>query len=841
VRQSLLKQFDYVADGYNSADDDIDEVMHDAPEATTRHGGELKRRRGTETQYAEDDPDAVSDAAEKRRLARQRKKLQEQQEQQESERRGQEYVAMQRRLQELEAKIRHNEAQEQQSHAPIEEDASMLPPPGPYASLAAPGMLPSSSTGASAIAFPPAAAAPSIAAAALGSDLWVFSATPFPDDTQGGLSSTGVGYLVRNPSRDFDPTARVDLAAPNVKEGPVHQCVFKQTYIAHAFADLHTEVHIMRRILMSPAPSPHIPRIYGMVNMAVPLNKDSSMVVEEEVSAAADPRAKKRSRIKRKNYVPVQCVAMEWVRGVSLFTLLMQVDAKSKVLSPFIDHGGMTERLRLAIQLVRAMRWLHERGIYHRDLKPGNIMVSSPTLFEHLLRNDGFKPMEHFLAPAVSAGDAARSARAVRVACLEAGSATLNANATLQVDGFAPDPPRIFVPKDVGSNTRLVVIDFNTAMLQSDVYASSEHPDDCEVGTEMFTEKHWFQQAPLPSAANVLLPPSAPVVRASGRADTVSEHWWPAHDQFSLGMCIMDILRFHSIDDSEHQLKKMLTHFTQYTQMVYNTWPEPNGQKGKSVPSLSEFLRTQQLSVKVFGKSFILANQRVKEWYGRYPAVRALLHTLTRKRMSVEDEDSGLWCVEPVPTMAVIEQTLLNILEENSPEALKEKSQALKVKAHDVGGDGDCTFLAFKDQVNQHPNHFDAPLRQLCAADVTPLRVRLAEWITADQDRWTAIQRFMINEGMTADESVRLKYTAVQKLRNKGEWQDDSGDFVMPALCTMFKCRAKLIDPLSSIDSTVLPIGSEGGSEGGSAKEQPTLPELCFFKRCNHWQSSRPL
>ncbi|SFN33183.1 serine/threonine-protein kinase [Dokdonella immobilis] len=63
--------------------------------------------------------------------------------------------------------------------------------------------------------------------------------------------------------------------------------------------------------------------------------------------------------------VEVPWLAMEYVRGVDLASHVRERDL------------DITARLRLLIEIARAVHYAHERGVIHRDIKPGNILVDT--------------------------------------------------------------------------------------------------------------------------------------------------------------------------------------------------------------------------------------------------------------------------------------------------------------------------------------------------------------------------------------------------------------------------------------------------------------------------------
>ena len=98
------------------------------------------------------------------------------------------------------------------------------------------------------------------------------------------------------------------------------------------------------------------------------------------MSAALDPE--RRDRFEREaravaalNHPSIVTIhSVETVEGVPLLTMEL---VEGRALSEMIPKGGLAvaEVLRIAIAVADAVAAAHQKGITHRDLKPGNVMI----------------------------------------------------------------------------------------------------------------------------------------------------------------------------------------------------------------------------------------------------------------------------------------------------------------------------------------------------------------------------------------------------------------------------------------------------------------------------------
>ncbi|MCA9718282.1 MAG: serine/threonine protein kinase [Myxococcales bacterium] len=66
---------------------------------------------------------------------------------------------------------------------------------------------------------------------------------------------------------------------------------------------------------------------------------------------------------------------MKYVDGVALDEAIEQLRDESASRGELVEGLTLPRRLRLFLQLCRALEFAHARGVLHRDLKPGNIML----------------------------------------------------------------------------------------------------------------------------------------------------------------------------------------------------------------------------------------------------------------------------------------------------------------------------------------------------------------------------------------------------------------------------------------------------------------------------------
>lgn len=579
----------------------------------------------------------------------------------------------------------------------------------------------SASPAAAAASLPPSSSFVSVVGVSLPltlSNRWVVDCLPLLSHSEpGSYASVGVGTLVQMNSHTTNDTThsisslrvypsvqkllKSSGASSSMCSLPVRQCLYKQCYaicrkhrnyldISHLAVEMAVLEH-----LQQDSTCPYLPKVFGMGNM---IDVMKPQFVGNEFSKSkkgnasppalsfgedVTPAAAQIASLPDVAYHTIHSVMlMEWVRGLTLWTLLHTLPEGRQALKDNVMTSSQEEdlislqesiklyddhippiildksnhhtiyppRLRWCLQLARGMKFLHRCGIIHRDIKPNNILFTSPRIYTWMRKYhklQGMRPLTDTMG-----GEIHELPLSI--------PSSAEADRSLQVDGFGwghalPEPKT--VDHDVWG-ARLVIVDFNGSLLFKDCFASKSechrNPHDWVGGTEEYRETWWMEYLHQQSSSS-----SAKSGWKQLLPQALRDEAWTSFDQFAVGLVMLDLLRgvAASASNSESHRK----YFTRY-------WKERNSKENnkKHVPSVSEYLLLAELREEDWTPQFLKANEDLRVWMFESAAIslRVMFHCMTRIRWSLAYEEEMkesyvLTEVASVPTMVQVESTLM--------------------------------------------------------------------------------------------------------------------------------------------------------------------------------------
>lgn len=182
------------------------------------------------------------------------------------------------------------------------------------------------------------------------SDVWLMGIEPLP--TQGGLGEIGCAYRF-DPSQPKSPIASIALA-------------YKITHChSRSIGSAEREQAALETIARHP--TANFPFYHGYARIMYPMAMGASTKVNHEPAKS----------------MIVHGICMEFIPGLSLSQLLKStIDGQ---LSKYQCIKTLMERLKLCTQLARGIAHMHQLGIIHGDIKPGNVMIVAEDIYQDLV------------------------------------------------------------------------------------------------------------------------------------------------------------------------------------------------------------------------------------------------------------------------------------------------------------------------------------------------------------------------------------------------------------------------------------------------------------------------
>ncbi|MDR3547087.1 MAG: hypothetical protein P4M11_02215 [Candidatus Pacebacteria bacterium] len=596
--------------------------------------------------------------------------------------------------------------------------------------------------------------------------------------------------------------------------------------------------------------------------------------------------------------------ALEMIRGVPLMTILELTEETAvklpsqASLNDYIRTGTLDEdsgtdvardrvifRLKLCLQLVRAVHHVRSMKIAHCGLMPSSIMVTSPEIYSvitnpnvidaHKLKwliNKNSTPPTRPSSKSSGSSSTTSPSQASSIPP----TPTDAADAARYVDGFARtatlESPFTYSnhaePVEVGY-CRVVIYDFQCSQLLSngikamDPYEVNPLREDSLEA--VYRDSFWFPQDRQPKRS--------------------SQSYLENCDLFSLGILILDILRGRPLthlvpqDVRKNATVARFDSLVQIRQAIFDPKktpslaaaiiglepPKPSVEEGAAAPpSMDTHFLEYNSGMK---KAFFLSNHElIKD-------LRTKLELMTTLQVVDSARAPSELDSQTVSILASLESTLVKMVDRQIklPELAKARLDQYNCDAKDVGAEGECLFRAFKDQFlsfkkTQPPEvvrkYFDSLNQRI--SEGAEKALNLDEEVTGQEKTDSEQTKAMFNwyrqlahdtiwrcrekilssielQGADKEEAIKTRLAPILKA---GKFNFDMFDLVIPALAVALRVHVTVVNGWNeeAVDHEYDPLlpGWESPQENALPEIQSgELPRILLFHvNKNHFQST---
>lgn len=281
-------------------------------------------------------------------------------------------------------------------------------------------------------------------------------------------------------------------------------------------------------------------------------------------------------------------IAMENVPGL---TLEQMNDAAAERTPMLLRDLSRAQKLKIAIQIVRAMQHLRKLNLVHRDLHPGNVLVTSEDIFKQIL------PPDHQYA--------GQPERALYAAGLHQAKFEMSATPSEDVRDF-----------------RVVVVDFNHSRRL--VGADSESIDAARTwrgGLPDYQASSYWPAQPEGDADREGAPAEE---KADSQPETEAVHFWREYDRHSLVLIVLGVLQGCLLSptlEGENEEEKLSNEAT----ARFRKWADST-----PTASLASYFLNATLVPEHWCKGepdhWSKSNTALRDWMKEHPDLRTALH-----------------------------------------------------------------------------------------------------------------------------------------------------------------------------------------------------------------------